>query len=224
MTLCLDIRKKLANFTLDLSLVCPAGSLTAIVGPSGAGKSTLIRIISGLERPDHGTVSLDGVLWNDTCNNLCIPPQDRGVGLVFQEYTLFPHLTVRKNVAFAAVDKDCVQELLVRFGVDHIAERRPAGISGGERQRVAFCQALARKPALLLLDEPFSALDVATRTNLRGELKKIKEILNIPVIHVTHDLEEAFYLADDICVVEEGRLAPQWLERQKNLRAVQLSQ
>ncbi|WP_027720346.1 ATP-binding cassette domain-containing protein [Maridesulfovibrio zosterae] len=214
MTLTLDIRKKLPNFMLDVSMTCASGSLTAIVGPSGAGKSTLVRIIAGLEQPDEGTITLNDTIWNDTSQKQFAPPQKRGLGLVFQEYTLFPHLNVRKNVAFAAADKNCVQGLLDKFGITHIAESKPSNISGGERQRAAFCQALAREPVLLLLDEPFSALDVATRENLREELRQLKAELNIPIIHVTHDLEEAYYLADSIFVMENGCAAPQWLERQ----------
>ncbi len=220
MTLRLDIRKKLANFTLDVALTCPSGTLTAIVGPSGAGKSTLVRILSGLEQPDEGIVSLGDKLWNDTSTNFHATPQKRGLGLVFQEYTLFPHLTVRKNVAFAAVDKNCVQDLLNKFGIAHIADRKPSAISGGERQRAAFCQALAREPVLLLLDEPFSALDIATRESLRSELRNLKQELNIPMIHVTHDLEEAYYLADSIFVMENGKAAPEWLERQTSRRNI----
>ncbi len=215
MTLTLDIRKQLPNFMLDVSMTCKAGSLTAIVGPSGAGKSTLVRIIAGLEQPDEGTISLDGTIWNDTVNKQFATPQKRGLGLVFQEYTLFPHLNVRKNVGFAAVDTKCVQGLLEKFGIAHIAESKPCNISGGERQRAAFCQVLAREPVLLLLDEPFSALDIATREGLRKELRDLKKELNIPIIHVTHDLEEAYYLADSIFVMENGKAAPQWLERQK---------
>lgn len=215
MTLTLNIRKQLPNFMLDVSMSCEPGSLTAIVGPSGAGKSTLVRIIAGLEKPDEGTITLDSSVWNDTDRNHFAPPQKRGLGLVFQEYTLFPHLNVRKNVGFAAVDKSCVQGLLEKFGIAHIAESKPCNISGGERQRAAFCQALAREPVLLLLDEPFSALDIATREGLRKELRDLKNELNIPIIHVTHDLEEAYYLADSIFVIENGCAAPQWLERQK---------
>ncbi|CCO22712.1 ATP-binding cassette domain-containing protein [Maridesulfovibrio hydrothermalis] len=214
MTLTLNIRKQLPNFMLDVSLTCAPGTLTAIVGPSGAGKSTLVRIIAGLERPDEGIISFDDTLWNDTSINHFATPQNRGLGLVFQEYTLFPHLNVYKNVAFAAVDKNCVQPLLEKFGIEHIAESKPCNISGGERQRAAFCQALAREPVLLLLDEPFSALDIATREGLRTELLHLKNELNIPMIHVTHDLEEAYYLADSIFVMENGCAAPQWLERQ----------
>ncbi len=214
MTLKIDIRKQLPNFALDVALNCDPGTLTAIVGPSGAGKSTLVRIISGLEKPDSGTISLNGNIWVDTANNFFATPQKRELGLVFQEYTLFPHLNVRNNVAFAAVDKECVPGLLEKFGISHIAESKPSTISGGERQRAAFCQALAREP-VLLLDEPFSALDIATREGLRKELRDLKKELNIPIIHVTHDLEEAYYLADTIFVLENGHESPQWLDRQR---------
>ncbi|ACS78371.1 ATP-binding cassette domain-containing protein [Maridesulfovibrio salexigens] len=216
MTLKINIRKQLPNFALDVALNCKPGTLTAIVGPSGAGKSTLVRIIAGLERPDSGSISLNAKIWVDTATQNFAKPQQRGLGLVFQEYTLFPHLNVRKNVAFAAKDKGCVPGLLDKFGIAHIAESKPSNISGGERQRAAFCQALAREPVLLLLDEPFSALDIATREGLRKELRELKSELNIPIIHVTHDLEEAYYLADSIFVLENGQESPQWLERQRN--------
>lgn len=216
MTLKINIRKQLPNFALDVALDCNPGTLTAIVGPSGAGKSTLVRIIAGLERPDSGSISLAGKVWVDTATQNFAKPQQRGLGLVFQEYTLFPHLNVSKNVAFAAKDKGCVSDLLNKFGISHIAESKPSNISGGERQRAAFCQALAREPVLLLLDEPFSALDIATREGLRKELRELKSELNIPIIHVTHDLEEAYYLADSIFVLENGHESPEWLERQRN--------
>ncbi|NDV24339.1 ATP-binding cassette domain-containing protein [Desulfovibrio sp. JC022] len=215
MTLKINIRKQLPNFALDVALNCKPSTLTAIVGPSGAGKSTLVRIIAGLEEPDSGSISLGEKIWVDTATKTFAKPQQRGLGLVFQEYTLFPHLNVRKNVGFAAVDKECVPALLEKFGISHIAESKPANISGGERQRAAFCQALAREPVLLLLDEPFSALDIATREGLRRELRELKSELNIPIIHVTHDLEEAYYLADSIFVLENGHESPQWLERQR---------
>lgn len=214
MTLHVNIQKKLEHFSLDVSLSCAPGTITAIVGPSGAGKSTLIRIISGLEHPDGGTISFNNTLWNDCAANLHITPQERCLSLVFQEFTLFPHLSVRKNISFAAVHQESIQGLLDRFNINHIAHCKPGSISGGERQRTAFCQALAREPVLLLLDEPFSALDIATRESLREKLIELKEDLNIPIIHITHDLEEAYYLADDIYVMENGKASSQWLEQQ----------
>lgn len=210
----LHINKQLANFTLDVSLACKPGALTAIVGPSGAGKTTLLRIISGLERPDRGTIMFGGTIWDDVSRNIHIPTRQRKIGLVFQEYPLFPHLTICKNVAFAAPHAGHITQLLCRFGIDHLAMRKPGEISGGERQRAALCQTLASRPALLLLDEPFSALDVATRTALREELRSMKGTLDIPILHITHDLEEAYTLADDIFVMERGRASPQWLQRQ----------
>ena len=220
MTLHVNIQKQLEHFRLDVSLSCEPGTITAIVGPSGAGKSTLVRIISGLERPDSGTISFDNTLWNDCATNLHATPQERCLSLVFQEYTLFPHLSVRKNIAFGAVHQNNIQKLLDRFSISHIANRKPGCISGGERQRTAFCQALAREPVLLLLDEPFSALDIATRESLREKLIELKEDLNIPILHITHDLEEAYYLADDIYVMENGHASPQWLEQQSQHRVM----
>ena len=214
MSLQINIKKQLLHFTLDVALTCQPGSLTAIIGPSGAGKSTLMRIISGLEAPDEGVITLDGQTWNNSSRNICIPPQRRGLGLVFQDYTLFPHLTIKKNIAFAAADMNCVQNLLQRFAISHVGNCKPSAVSGGERQRAAICQALASQPVVLLLDEPFSALDISTRTALRNELKTLIQKLDIPVLHITHDLEEAFQLADKIFVMENGRASPQWLTRQ----------
>ena len=212
MTLTMEIRHRLPHFELDVSLTCRAGELTAIVGPSGAGKSTLIRLVAGLERPDHGYILLGDTVYADRSTGVFLPPQKRGLGLVFQDYTLFPHLTVAGNVGFAAKDKSRVPELLEMFGIAHLAGERPANVSGGERQRAAFCQALATEPALLLLDEPFSALDAATRRTLRAELAELKKHLSIPVLHVTHDLEEACELGDAILPLAEGRIAPKWLD------------
>ncbi|MGE4552638.1 MAG: ATP-binding cassette domain-containing protein [Desulfovibrionaceae bacterium] len=220
-TLSIRIRKRLPMFTLDVDLSCPAGTLTAIVGPSGAGKTTLIRAVAGLERPDQGVIRLGGTVWVDREAGIFVPPQKRGLGLVFQDYTLFPHLTVRKNVAFAATDMRRVDELMEMFGIRHLADARPAHISGGERQRAAFCQALARDPSVLLLDEPFSALDVATRTTLRQELRALKDDLAVPVLHVTHDLGEAQYLGDSVVAVVDGRITPGWLEEQARYAAAE---
>jgi molybdate transport system ATP-binding protein len=214
MTLSINIRKKLANFTLEAALSCSAGTLTAVVGPSGAGKTTLMRIISGLDHPDQGAVRLHDRIWNDTEAGVFLSPQERRLGYVFQDYTLFPHLTVRNNIGFAAVNKDNIDQLLNRFGIDHLACRKPSKLSGGERQRVAICQALAREPTVLLMDEPFSALDVATRQSLRREFLELKDKLHIPILHITHDLEEASFLADNIFVLENGHASPEWLSRQ----------
>ncbi len=213
MALDVKIFKRLKEFDLDISFSCSSGRLIALVGPSGAGKTTIIRLIAGLERPDEGLIVCNNTIWSDTGKGIWLPPQGRKLGYVFQEYSLFPHLTVEKNIAFAGVDESVVENLMELFGIRHLRRRRPHQLSGGERQRVALAQALARKPGVLLLDEPFSALDVATRMKLRNDLKSLKNQLSIPVVLVTHDLYEARFLADDILPIEQGKTAPDWLSR-----------
>ncbi|OCC14933.1 Molybdenum transport ATP-binding protein ModC [Dissulfuribacter thermophilus] len=213
MELKVKIYKKLSGFDIDISFSCPNGSLLALIGPSGAGKTTIVRSIAGLERPDSGFIACNGIVWSDTKKGIWVPPQKRRLGYVFQEYSLFPHLTVEKNIAFAADDLKEVEELIELLGIGHLRRRKPHQISGGERQRVALAQALARKPSVLLLDEPFSALDIATRQKLREELKSLKGRLSIPIVMVTHDLNEAQFLADEMLPIEQGKMAPEWLSR-----------
>jgi len=214
MTLTVNIQKHLEHFDLQTSFTCPAGELTAIIGPSGAGKTTLIRIIAGLETLDNGIIALNDTIWNDTKQGHFTPTYKRKIGLVFQEYTLFPHMTVHQNIAFGTSNSTKVKTLMNLFGIDHLSHQKPCAISGGERQRAAFCQALAREPELLLLDEPFSALDVQTRTFLCGLLAEYKRELGIPILHVTHDLKEAIQLGDTVIAVENGHITPDWLNRQ----------
>jgi molybdate transport system ATP-binding protein len=218
MMLDVAMTKRLKHFDLDLAFSCAPGELTAVIGPSGAGKTTLVRLLAGLEKPDSGKIAFGEEVWADAEQRVFLPARKRGLSLVFQDYTLFPHLTIRKNVAFAASDEDRVDELMSMFGISHLASCRPSAISGGERQRAAFCQALARNPVLLLLDEPFSALDVANRRNLRSCLKELKSELNIPILHVTHDLDEALFLGDTVMAVESGRIAPDWLKEQQAIQ------
>jgi molybdate transport system ATP-binding protein len=199
------------GFTIDLELSCQPGKLLSVVGPSGGGKTTILRILAGLERPDAGHITCGDSTWADMDKGICLSPQKRRVGYVFQEFTLFPHLNVRENAAFATVDKNTADELLKRLKIWHLRDARPHNISGGERQRVAICQALARGPRALLLDEPFSALDALTRRNLREELKSLKTEFSIPIIHVTHDIREAIYLGDEVLPVVQGRVAHKWM-------------
>jgi molybdate transport system ATP-binding protein len=211
MKLKVAIIKELPRFAVNVSFECGNGELLALVGPSGSGKTTLMRIMAGLDQADVGRITFNGDTWLDSARKISLPPQGRNLGYVFQEYTLFPHLTVFDNVAFATKDRARVAELLKLLEVWPLRDRRPNKLSGGERQRVALAQALARNPRVLLLDEPFSALDAVSRQKLRRELKKIKQEFNLPIIHITHDLEEAEYLADAMLAMVDGRLAANWL-------------
>lgn len=211
MVLQADITRRLSHFTLDVSLSCEAGKVLSIVGPSGAGKTTILRIIAGLEVPDAGRISVDGEIWTDTAGKVMVPTRRRALGMVFQEFPLFPHLSVWKNVCFSASDTALARAYMERFGIWHLKDSRPDAVSGGERQRCAICQALARKPKVLLMDEPFSALDPLTRRRLRDAVRDIKTELSIPILHVTHDIREALFLGDAILPVVNGRVFHKWL-------------
>ena len=199
------IKKKLAQFEISFSFSGAKDELLVMIGPSGAGKTTIIRCIAGLETPDEGYIECGGRIWFDSRKDINLPPRKRKVGYVFQEYSLFPHLNIYKNVAFGCNDRKYVSELLEKLGITHLKGRKPADISGGERQRVAFAQALASNPNLLLLDEPFSALDPEIRHNLQIMLTRIRRELCIPIIMVTHNMEEAEILADRILPVHKGQ-------------------
>jgi molybdate transport system ATP-binding protein len=199
----LDIAVALRSFELGLRLSIGAETV-ALVGPSGAGKTTVLRAIAGLRRPDRGRIALGEHAWFDSAANVDLPPERRSVGLVFQEYALFPHMTVRANVAFGGTAR--VDELLERLRIAHLAGERPGALSGGERQRVAVARALARDPDVLLLDEPLSALDAHTRAVVRGELQDVLAGLALPTLVVTHDFRDAAALAGRIGVLVDGRL------------------
>ena len=201
----LDIRVShpLRAFRLEVALELGAETV-ALVGPSGAGKTTLLRVVAGLARPEEGRVAIDGEVWLDTRNGVSLPPERRSVGLVFQEYALFPHMSVADNVAYGGRAR--TRELLERFGLAPLARARPADLSGGERQRVALARALAREPRALLLDEPLAALDTQTRAALRAELGERLRDLGLPTLLVTHDYGDAAALADRIGVLVEGRI------------------
>jgi molybdate transport system ATP-binding protein len=201
-TLRADFTLPLRTFELELAL--EVGRTLALVGPSGAGKTSVLRAISGLAYPPRGRITLDGDVWLDSDRRLFRRPDERRVGLVFQEYALFPHLTVRQNVAYAG--KERADEYLERFRIAHLADARPASLSGGERQRVALARALARGPGVILLDEPLSALDAHTKGTVRAELQELLRELALPVILVTHDFEDAATLADHVGVIVAGQL------------------
>jgi sulfate transport system ATP-binding protein len=205
-----SVTKQFGTFVAldDVSVEVPAGSLTALLGPSGSGKSTLLRIIAGLEQPDAGRVLIDG---HDITSR---PPQKRGVGFVFQHYAAFKHMTVWKNVAFGleirrrprSEIKDRVTQLLELVQLGGLADRYPAQLSGGQRQRMALARALAVEPNVLLLDEPFGALDARVRKELRAWLRRLHDEVHVTTIFVTHDQEEAMDLADQIVVMSHGRI------------------
>ncbi|GIV77464.1 MAG: ABC transporter [Litorilinea sp.] len=207
----LQLRKRLEHFTLDLALTVPAG-ITALFGRSGAGKSMTLACVAGLTRPDAGRIVLHDRVLLDTAQGICLPPQRRHVGYVMQDYLLFPHLSVAQNIAFGLVghsraEKEAiVRQALAQVGLAGFENRRPQELSGGQQQRVALARALVTRPRVLLLDEPFSALDSPTRAALRRDLVRLRAELDIPVLLVTHDLAEAYLLADQMAVMEAGRL------------------
>lgn len=186
-------------------------SVTVLFGPSGCGKTTVLRCLAGLERPEEGRIQFGSQTWFDSARGLHLPPQRRGVGLVFQDYALFPHLSVEDNVGYGlrqlAADerRRCVAEMLERLGLVGIEKRRPHQLSGGQQQRVALARALVHRPRLLLLDEPLSAVDAALREELRTELRRVLAACDMPVLLVTHDRTEALALGDNLVVMSEGR-------------------
>jgi sulfate transport system ATP-binding protein len=192
----------------DVSLSVPDGSLTALLGPSGGGKSTLLRVIAGLEVPDSGEVLFSGEAVTT------LPAEDRGVGFVFQHYAAFKHMTVRDNIAFGlkirkrpkAEVRERVDELLALVHLTGWAHRYPAQLSGGQRQRMALARALAVRPRVLLLDEPFGALDATVRKELRDWLRRLHDEVHVTTIFVTHDQEEALEVAQQVAVLNEGRI------------------
>ncbi|HEX8766835.1 MAG TPA: sulfate ABC transporter ATP-binding protein [Jatrophihabitans sp.] len=204
------ITKRFGSFVAldDVDLDVPSGQLTALLGPSGGGKSTLLRIIGGLDEADSGSIVIDGVEATG------IPAQRRNVGFVFQHYAAFKHLTVYRNVAFGleirkrpkAEIRQRVQELLELVHLDQFADRLPSQLSGGQRQRMALARALAVEPKVLLLDEPFGALDAKVRKELRDWLRRLHDEVHVTTVFVTHDQEEALEVADSLVVINHGRI------------------
>jgi len=200
--LAISIEHPLRHFRLELSLALE--NVVALVGPSGAGKTTVLCAIAGLMRPAAGRIALDDEVWFDAERRVFLSPDRRRVGLVFQEYALFPHMTVGRNVAYGGGAR--AGELMERLRIAHLAGARPDRLSGGERQRVALARALARDPAVLLLDEPLAALDAHTRDAVRTELGDLLTELDLPTLIVTHDYEDAVALAGTVGVLVSGRL------------------
>lgn len=211
MGLTVELDKRVKGFHLDVSWEI-ADELAVVFGPSGSGKSLTLQLIAGHMQPDRGTVMLGDTVLEDTAAGISLPPQKRRIGYVFQDLALFPHMSIEKNILYGAVgisvaDRDRrLRDILNLFHLEGLEHKFPCEISGGQKQRVAFARALIRQPDMLLLDEPFSALDTGLRTEMRDFLRDIRSIYRIPIVLVTHDIFEAYCLADTVIVYAGGAI------------------
>ncbi len=207
----INIQKKLAHFPLELAWEA-GNEIVVLFGPSGAGKSMTLQALAGLASPEKGLIRVgEKVLYNSS-KGINLSPQQRGVGYLFQNYALFPHMTAEENIRFGHGDpksRDADQDVSAMFSlfqIGELASRYPRELSGGQQQRVALARALMRKPGILLLDEPFAAIDITLRRGLRLELKNLQKQLNIPMVFITHDLSEALVMADKLIIYNRGRV------------------
>ena len=207
------IRKKLnmaggaSDFIVDAEL--PLKNITALYGPSGAGKTTLLKIIAGLIKPEEGFIAVNSEVWLDTARKINLSPQKRNIGFVFQDYALFPNMTVRQNMLYAAgksADDALINHLLNLTGLTSFASHKPETLSGGQKQRVALARALVRKPSLLLLDEPLSALDNENRIQLQQELLQLHNEYQFSALLVSHDIAEVYHLATQVLAIDRGKI------------------
>ncbi len=217
MSVFLDIRHRVGEFDLNVSLTLE-GPISALFGPSGAGKSTLLNILAGLSRPQGGRLAVNGDVWFDSAARIFTPPHKRRIGYVFQEGRLFPHLNVKQNLNygrwFAGRTPRQVpfDEVVALLGIEPLLTRRPRRLSGGEQQRVAIGRALLMSPRLILMDEPLAALDAARRADILPYIEKLRDRFAIPIVYVSHAIDEVERIADEIVTIEGGRV--------KDVRAV----
>lgn len=210
----IDIRKNLLSahgeFVLEVKLTIERGEFISLFGQSGAGKTTLLRCLAGLEQPDAGSIVVDGTTWFDSTHKIMLLPKHRRVGYMFQDYALFPNMTVRGNLEFAqqpGSDRKRVDELVELMALGELQHRKPATLSGGQKQRVALARALAMEPQMLLLDEPFSALDHATSVRLQDEVLRLQRHFGLTTAMVSHDVSEVYKLSQRVLMIEGGKVA-----------------
>jgi molybdate transport system ATP-binding protein len=210
--LSLKLFKGVKGFTLDIAWEME-NELVVLFGFSGAGKSMTLNLLAGLARAERGFIRLGNIILFDSSRDIFVPPQKRAIGYVFQDLALFPHMTVRQNISYGVFGlrgderKETVQKIMDMLYIERLAEKYPSEISGGQKQRVALARVLVRKPEMLLLDEPFSALDISLRLEMQKLMIELRTKFSIPVVLVTHDLYEAYTMADRIIVYSEGKIA-----------------
>jgi molybdate transport system ATP-binding protein len=209
----IDFSKKLlgaaGEFTLEVELRIEEGEFVTLFGESGAGKTTLLRCMAGLAEPDEGSIRVNGKTWFDSVTQARLPVQSRSIGYMFQDYALFPNMSVRGNIEFAqkkGADRRRVNELIEIMRLSELQHRKPAALSGGQQQRAALARALAAEPALLLLDEPFAALDHETRLRLQDEVLRMQRLFGLTTVSVSHDVSEVYRLAERVFIIEQGRI------------------
>ena len=204
----IDVIKQLTTFSFEFKQMVPCQGVTAILGVSGAGKSTLINLINGLIKPDQGKISLNDVTLVATKQNIFVPPEQRNIGTVFQDALLFPHLRVIKNLTYGAknINRQKFDEIINVLNINHLLKRYPVMLSGGEKQRVAIGRALLTNPQLLLMDEPLSALDMPRKKELLSYIDILVNELKVPIIYVTHNINEVKRIANYVVILEQGKL------------------
>ncbi len=214
----IHIKKQLPHYRLDVQFSVATNELIALFGPSGSGKTTILNCIAGINQPDFGRIQLNETVLFENRQSI-IPIQKRKIGYLFQDYALFPHMTVWKNIAYGMKNKDFARSLMEELHIEHLKNKYPTEISGGEKQRVALTRAIATEPHALLLDEPFSSLDDETRWTSQEQLLRIHQLWQIPIILVTHSHIEAEKLSERILYVQEGKLKLQSsIEKMSNYR------